>query len=588
MNPETQQDMTPQMTEAPQTTEAPRTDIPAQEVPAAQKAPAGKKEKGLLGKYIDVWTDRDLNTEDSDTSDWNIFYYYYRHIYQKRAAIKLKYLKWLALLFQLYFFGMLALVLVRILFFSDRAFDPVRDLMSFMSVSAIQFLVPLILLAPPIMVCAAFKLRTRNRGFMTSRAKEPPLLAHLVRYTTNKGLIRGALQSLFFTWRKFVLLMLPCIVTSVALLICYAAFFAESPWAIAPAFSLILSAGLFLVTLSLFFVMQFFCYRMDSVMVMIGVGALALVQFIGGIEFDFFNHISENDLHLWITMTAALIPSYAFAIVYFPLAAADTNEFGLGKLTSKRIRLLLYTLAGIFFAMLFAENSLFYIVSDESSYMGPLNPMVAANYKSFTFLHAFFSWGLAICISCLLVTSVSFTSQQAVLLRQSRTERMTFVQKLFDPASAWSLLPIVMLEILFLAISSLSFRHFYLRTNDFRGGASFAMVHTVSSYAMQIWTVMHIGLISRQNNLIMDPWESHVPFNRICMFFFIFIPLGIVLNRITIGRAIILNPSLIFYFGSLFAFVMAKRCAPSERAYLLPRQDRSSGESAPEQEDSAS
>jgi len=586
MNPETQQDMTPRMTEPP------RTDIPAQEVPAAQKAPAGKREKSLLGKYIDVWTDRDLNTEDSDTSDWNIFYYYYRHIYQKRAAIKLKYLKWLALLFQLYFFGMLALVLVRILFFSDRAFDPVRDLMSFMSVSAIQFLVPLILLAPPIMVCAAFKLRTRNRGFMTSRAKEPPLLAHLVRYTTNKGLIRGALQSLFFTWRKFVLLMLPCIVTSVALLICYAAFFAESPWAIAPAFCLILSAGLFLVTLSLFFVMQFFCYRMDSVMVMIGVGALALVQFIGGIELDFFNHISETDLHLWITMTAALIPSYAFAIVYFPLAAADTNEFGLGKLTSKRIRLLLYTLAGIFLAMLLAEDILYYL--DEFNYLGYINRMVETDYMIYTFhrvvglLHAFFSWGCAICISCLLVTSVSFTSQQAVLLRQSRTERMPFAQKLFDPASAWSLLPIVALEILFLAISSWSFRHFLLRTNDFRGGASFAMVHTVSSYAMQIWTVMHIGLISRQNNLIMDPWESHVPFNRICMFFFIFIPLGIVLNRITVGRAIIINPSLIFYFGSLFAFVMAKRCAPSERAYLLPRQDRSSGESAPEQEDSAS
>ncbi len=564
MNPETPQDMIPRV-EAPRT-EPPRTEPPRTDAPAPETAPP-KKEKGLFGKYLDAWTDRDLDTEHCDTSDWNIFYYYYRHIYQKRAALKLKYLKWLALLFQLYFFGMIALVLVRVLLFSRSKHNPVEDLLSFLSMSSIQILIPLILLAPTIMVCAAFRLRTKNRGLMTSRAKEPPLLAHLVRYTTNRGLVRGALQSLFFTWRKFALQMLPCIVASVVLMICYAVF-SGSPWAAVTGSGAIFSAVLFLLTLSLFFVMQFFCFRMDSLMVMIGVGALALAHFVGGMSGLLNISKKDNTFLLWIAMTAALIPTYAFAMVYFPLAAADTNEFGLGK-TAKRIRTLLYSVIGFFFAALIAEDILVFL--------GKLDNIMRTGkdgiFALYTFLHAFSSWGLAVCISGLLVSSVSFTSQQAALLRRSRTEQTPFLRNLFDPASAWSLLPIVALEILFLVIGTWTFRHLYLDDNAklFHDDPaalrrlSTVAVHTVSMRAMQVWTIMHIGLMFKQKHFIMDPWESHVPFNRICMISLIFIPLVIAME----------SAGIIFYLGSIFAFIMAKRCAPSETVPPAAKQENS-------------
>ena len=71
------------------------------------------------------------------------------------------------------------------------------------SAFGLQYFILLFPFLPVIMVSPAFKLRAKKQGLMTSRASEQPLLAHLVQYTTDRGLVTGALQSLLFTWRKF-------------------------------------------------------------------------------------------------------------------------------------------------------------------------------------------------------------------------------------------------------------------------------------------------------------------------------------------------------------------------------------------------
>ena len=90
------------------------------EAPAAPGRPAkpeeaGQKKPGLLLRpFVSIgrWLDRDLDLEGRDTSDWNIYYYYFRQVAQHRAPIKLKYMKWFTLAFQLYFFGSIIFAII--------------------------------------------------------------------------------------------------------------------------------------------------------------------------------------------------------------------------------------------------------------------------------------------------------------------------------------------------------------------------------------------------------------------------------------------------------------------------------------------
>ena len=204
---------------------------PPPETPASPGRPAEPEEArtkkpGIFRAWLDLWRDRDLSLEGRDTSDWNIYYYYFRQIYQHNAPVKLKYMKWVALLFQLYFFGMILLAQLRFLLvfgkesvkFGKRVqvSDALIDTISMLGVSANIYIMPALLFIPVFMV--GFKLRAKAQGFITSRAKAQPLLAHLVQYTSNRGLVQGALQSLLFTWGRFVLLLLPAIVVAILLL----------------------------------------------------------------------------------------------------------------------------------------------------------------------------------------------------------------------------------------------------------------------------------------------------------------------------------------------------------------------------------
>ena len=82
----------------------------------AKPEEAGQKKPGFLRKLLGVvrWFDRGLDLEGRDTSDWNVFYYYFRQVAQHRTPIKLKHMKWFALGFQLYFFGMLIFTFIRV------------------------------------------------------------------------------------------------------------------------------------------------------------------------------------------------------------------------------------------------------------------------------------------------------------------------------------------------------------------------------------------------------------------------------------------------------------------------------------------
>ena len=489
--------------------ETPSPGLPAETGEARQEKP------GLLRRFIRIgqWLDRGLDLDGRDTSDWNIYYYYFRQVAQHHAPIKLRHLKWIALLFQLYFFGMLALAQIRFLFLSDSLSGDLSNkafkgyftgLAPMLGVSVNIYILPVLLFVPVFMVAPAFRLRNKAQGFMTSRAKEPPLLAHLVQYTTNKGLVQGALQSLAFTWKRLILLLSPCIVVTVLLLTGYVAV-AHSEEAFKLAFAAPLGVVLCVLTASLFFLMQPFCYRLDSVMVAVGIGIEAFLLVSLGI-------VSSNDAaDFWVFFSACFVPSCLFAIVYFPLAAADTGELCLGKRTSKRLRILLYAAAGFFLAaMLLATGA----SSGFMDHIGKTSDL-RNTLRNFEAITLFFVSGFSVCVCGLLISSLSVTSPLAARLLQTRAKE-PFLKKMFDPASPLSLLPVIALELV--AFAAASFLTSPNRLDLLRFSVAFAWI----GRARTAWTVIHFGLAlayarQRRKPEMKAPWEFHVRFNMTCI-----------------------------------------------------------------------
>ena len=512
---------------------------PPPEAPApgrpAETGEARKKKSGLLGRFIRVaqWLDRGLDLEGRDTSDWNIYYYYYRQVAQHHALIKLKHMKWIALIFQLYFFGMLALTQIRFLFLFDRTkgftkeafIDMLGGYTAMVGMSANIYILPALLFVPVFMVVPAFRLRNKAQGLMTSRAKEPPLLAHLVQYTSNKGLVQGVLQSLIFTWKRFVILLLPAIVVAL-LLLTTGALIDHTETAYKLAFAAPAGVALSVLTLSLFFVMQPFCYRWDTLLVMVCIGIETVMIVILGFD-------AKNSADFWICFSACYIPSCLFGCAYFPLAAADTGEYGLGKRTSKGIRILLYATAGVFLACLLSTNA----------FPGLLNEAGHAVLDDFKELSRtlllYFILGLCVCVSCLLVTSVSVTSPLAERQRRIRAKG-PFLRKLFDPASPFSLIPILALELIALAAVSEWIRPF---TRFMNIGRTRSVAGDCVQIARVVWTAMHFSLAFVSARQLRkperkDPWLSHLPFNRAFSICLVAVGLPVVLTGMNLsGRA---------------------------------------------------
>lgn len=501
----------------------------------AETGEARRKKPGFLRRFARIGErfDRGLDLGDRDTSDWNIYYYYYRQVAQHHAPIKLKHLKWVALLFQLYFFGMLALALIRVLLIfnksgggGNKAFSELfGEFASMLGVSANNYILPVLLFIPVFMVAPAFRLRNKAQGFMTSRAKEPPLLAHLVQYTTNKGLVQGVLQSLFFTWKRLILLLLPSIVVAFLLLAAFAAVEQTDP-----AFKLVFAAPvgvvLSVLTVSLFFVMQPFCYRLDSILVAVSIGIeIFLLASLGIVS-------SKDAADFWVFFSVCFVPSCLFAIAYFPLAAADTGEYGLGKRTSKRIRILLYATAGVFLAAMLLAKGAFSMFMDHPGNTSDLRSTV----RSFEAMTLFFVSGFSVCVCGLLVSSLSVTSPLAERQRRIR-EKEPFLRKLFDPASPLSLIPVVALELIVLATMFLSVRVFVRTAGGYHGPLGTAIRYSLGSLGRirNAWTVIHFGLAlaytrQRRKPEMKAPWESHVRFNMICIVGYVVIQLLLALT----------------------------------------------------------
>ena len=494
----------------------------------AETGEARQKKPGLIRRFVRIgqWFDRGLDLEGRDTSDWNIYYYYYRQVAQHHAPIKLRHLKWIALLFQLYFFGMLALAQIRFLFLSDSLSgelssnalqDYFKGLAPMLGVSVNIFILPVLLFIPVFMVAPAFRLRNKAQGFMTSRAKEPPLLAHLVQYTTNKGLVQGVLLSLMYTWKRLILLLLPCIIVTVLLLTGYVAV-AHSGEAFKMAFAAPAGVVLCVLTASLFFLMQPFCYRLDSVMVAVGIGIEAFLLVSLGIV------SSKDAADFWVFFSVCFVPSCLFAIVYFPLAAADTGELCLGKRASKRLRILLYAAAGFFLAaMLLVTGASFGFINHTGN-----TSDLRSTVRSFEAMTLFFVSGFSVCVCGLLISSLSVTSPLAARLLQTRAKE-PFLKKMFDPASPLSLLPVIALELV--AFAAASFLTSPNRLDLLRFAVAFAWINR----ARTAWTVIHFGLAlayarQRRKPEMKAPWEFHVRFNMTCIIGYVAIQLLLALT----------------------------------------------------------
>ena len=470
-----------------------------------------KKKPGRFIRFV-RWFDRGLDLEGRDTSDWNIYYDYFRQVAQHHAPVKLKYMKWIALIFQLYFFGMLALAVLRFLFLFDKSegfsYESLDDMLGgyypLFGLSTNVFLLPILLFIPVFMVAPAFRLRNKAQGFMTSRAKEPPLLAHLVQYTSSKGLVQGALQSILFTWKRLILLLSPCIAVTVLLLIGYA-IIDHSETAFKLAFAAPVGIVLCVLVLSLFFLMQPFCYRLDSIIVAVGIGIEAFLLASLGIV------SSKDAANFWVFFSACFIPSCLFAIVYFPLAAADTGELGLGKRTSKRLRILLYAAGGFFLAAMLLATGASSWFMDRTGNTSDLRSAV----RSFEAMTLFFVSGFSVCVCGLLVSSLSVTSPLAARQLQTRAKE-PFLKKIFDPASPLSLLPVIALELV--AFAAASFLTSPNRLDLLRVAVAFAWI----GRARTAWTAIHFGLAlayarQRRKPEMKAPWEFHVRFNMTCI-----------------------------------------------------------------------
>ena len=491
-----------------------------------------KKKPGRFIRFV-RWFDRGLDLEGRDTSGWNTYYYYFRQVAQHRALLKLKYLKWFALAFQLYFFGTIVFAVIN----GILALDALKTsgqgegfgglaIFAFLGLgvaglaSNLVFLLPLLFL-PVLMVAPAFRLRSKNRALITSRAKDPPLLAHLVQYTSHKGLVQGALQSFLYTWKRLLLLLLPCLVPILLILILgIVSGIAQGDltgsalrnFAFTP-----VSAVLCVMAISLFFLMQPFCYRLDSLMVAICIGAETIM---------FFGIIVSPSTEDFLAFFPIYVMSCLFAIVYFPLAAADTGELGLGKRTSRWLRILLYATAGGFLAVLLAIDL-----------FGFQNVIYHDNEGVFlNVLSSFAALGFFVCITGLLVTSISVTSPLAARQMQTRGKE-SFLKKMFDPASPLSLLPVLALELIALATVFILFRPDPQVPGSLRYRQSYGgiVIFGWSGTARNAWTAIHFGLAlayirQRKRMEMKAPWDFNVRFNLTCLVSYVAIQLLLALT----------------------------------------------------------
>ncbi len=410
---------------------------PAQAQPAnaASGAPAAKPLPRAKRGFRGIWA----NPEKCDTSDWNTYYFYYRQVAQ-HGALKLKQLKWIALAANLYFFAHIA-VLVAIQIkaahtddsrgYSDIDLDALASsLIPFIlsTVSVVTFLV--LALVPMIMVTQAFKIRERNRGLMTSRAKSPPLLLHLLEYTSCKGLITGVMQSLVYTYTHFMLYLSPALVvlvgTYVVTLVMFPLIHALA--GAIPSVRIALAVLMGSTAWVSFLNMQSFCFRLDTL--------CFIVMFTLEIIWDFI-YAGKTGMIVgaFIGRSFLFVPvMWAACMAFFPLAAADTLEYGIGK----HARYIRFLLLGVV-----AFNLLWLAL-----WRASLDPNLSM--KGFT--ESIILPGLWILVGLFglvesSISAASYRAKNVFRLHAAAAKGNLLSVRFFDPASPASAIPVIVLEI---------------------------------------------------------------------------------------------------------------------------------------------
>ncbi len=420
-------------------TQAPQSPVPppaqAQPANAASGAPAAKPLPRAKRGFRGIWA----NPEKCDTSDWNTYYFYYRQVAQ-HGSLKLKQMKWIALAANLYFFAHIAiLVFIQIKAahadggpgYAHIDLDALASSLIPFIMSTVAMVIFLVLaLVPMIMVTQAFKIRVRSRGLMTSRAKDPPLLLHLLEYTSCKGLITGVMQSLVYTYTHFMLYLSPALVvlvgTYVVTLVMFPLIHALA--GAIPSVRIALAVLMGSTAWVSFLTMQSFCFRLDTL--------CFIVMFTLEIIWDFI-YAGKTGMIVgaFIGRSFLFVPvMWAACMAFFPLAASDTLEYGIGK----HARYIRFLLLGVV-----AFNLLWLAL-----WRASLDPNLSM--KGFT--ESIILPGLWILVGLfgLVESSISAASYRAKnvfrLHAAAAKGNMLFV-RFFDPASPASAIPVIVLEI---------------------------------------------------------------------------------------------------------------------------------------------
>ena len=496
---------------------APQGPAQAQQAPKAPRAPAKplpRAKRGLRG----IWA----NPEKYDTSDWNVYYFYFRQIAQ-HGGLKLKNLKWVGLIADIYFFIIILVVLfikIKTAHTHVSGIDDVAKAILRLIVSGSIVLNPLGILfiiltvAPVVVVGRAFKLQTRNHGFLTSRAKEPPLLSHLVEYTSGNGLIEGVIQSFIYTYVRMFLFLLPAILLFVVTgIVAVTMLPTELGLPLLTASFLRISLGIIMGSLAaaVFLTMQGFSYRLDTLCFVVLLAAEFIFHYVSLAKFL----LSSNSFDIGRSFLFLFL-MWAACMVYFPLAAADTLEFGIGK-HARTIRRFLLGIILVNFL------SLFFRIHAVCNYDIPLGISI----RRLTALPAL--WILAGIIG-LLVSSLSAASYRAKYLFQLHmsTAKKGLLVRFFDPASPSSVIPVVALELFVAGLFAAITRN--PEDASFWSGDGSVFPRTTLMIAFWIWSSFHFALMlvifrRRHSHKERKPWLTHPQFSG--TFFLILAILGI-------------------------------------------------------------
>ena len=462
-------------------------------------------------RYISEFIGLFANPEKCDTSSWNVYYYYYRQIHQKHIGLGVKSLKWFSLGYQMFFF-LNALLKSRSIvgFWLDSFVKRIRfldldDLDCFFDLNGTSLFV-FLTVVPVVMVIRAFKMNICKSPFLTSSAKEIPLIRHLGEYSSFDGLIQGITQSLVYTYARFLLCMLPAIIFV----------FVNENFPYHPTIPVFFHSLVFAfnktmvplacsVALALFFVIQPFCKRLDTLF-------FALLLFIEWKPEFGVSLLGQQDAFNKEQLFYFTPLMWVLCMFYFPFAAIDTFEYGIGR-HAKPTRVLLLCIIAI------SLVSLSYRVLDliNAGY-GDVYFTEASTFPALWFLGGI----LGLHISAL--STASIRAKKRFFDYANKKKRWGII-RFFSPTSPASVIPICFLEIIFAVFFLVCLKRpyylsFWLQPETMEADAS-----RVLMFAFVLWSACHfalaiIQLARRYSRVDVATWHAHFRFNALVILFF--------------------------------------------------------------------